>query len=147
MYWFIHHVRWIFFVGVSKLLDSKYPEASRHWHCVKSVQIRNFFYSVFSRIWTEYGEVLRISPYSVRMRENTDQKNSVFGHFSRSVKTRKKDLRDLWKLNVETATLSIAFILHLKLAAPKTILAEEWKLWRSTLGLYTKFRFPKYWGW
>ena len=24
-------------------------------HCVKSVQIRSFFWSVFSRIWTEYG--------------------------------------------------------------------------------------------
>ena len=24
----------------------------------------------FSRIWTEYGEILRISAYSVRMREN-----------------------------------------------------------------------------
>ena len=51
-----------------------------HWlillsfHCVKSVQIRNFFWSVFSCIWTEYGEILHISPYSVRMRENTDQK-------------------------------------------------------------------------
>ena len=42
--------------------------------CVKSVQIRSFFLSVFSRIRTEYGEILRISPYSVRMRENTDQK-------------------------------------------------------------------------
>ena len=30
--------------------------------------------SVFSRIWTEYEEMLRISPYSVRMRENTNQK-------------------------------------------------------------------------
>ena len=27
-----------------------------------------FFWSVFSRIRTEYGEILRISPYSVRMR-------------------------------------------------------------------------------
>ena len=51
-----------------------------HWtkclnhHCVKSVQIRRFFWSVFSLIRTEYGEILRISPYSVRMRENTDQK-------------------------------------------------------------------------
>ena len=40
-------------------------------------------------IWTECGEILRISvvrisTYLVRMRENTDQKNSVFGHFSRS---------------------------------------------------------------
>ena len=41
-------------------------------HCVKSVHIRSFFWSLFSRIRTEYGEVLCISPYSVRMRENTD---------------------------------------------------------------------------
>ena len=33
-------------------------------HCVKSVQFRRFFWSVFSRIWTS--------------------KNSVFGHFSHS---------------------------------------------------------------
>ena len=26
-------------------------------HCVKSVHIRSFFRSVFSRIWTEYGEI------------------------------------------------------------------------------------------
>ena len=43
------------------------------------------FWSVFSRIWTEYGEVLRISPYSVRMRENTDQNNSEYEYFLRSV--------------------------------------------------------------
>ena len=48
------------------------------WHCVKCVQIRSFFWSVFSHIWTEYWE-------NERMRENTDQKNSVFGRFSRSV--------------------------------------------------------------
>ena len=46
----------------------------RAYTCVKSVQMRSFFSSVFSRIGIEYGEVLRISPYSVRMRENTDQK-------------------------------------------------------------------------
>ena len=39
-------------------------------HCVKSVQIRSYFWSVFSRIRT----VRSISPYSVQMRENTDQK-------------------------------------------------------------------------
>ena len=43
-------------------------------HCVKCVQIRSFFWSVSSRIRTEYGEVRSFSPYSVRMRENTDQK-------------------------------------------------------------------------
>ena len=41
---------------------------------MKSVQIRSFFWSVFIRIQTEYGDVLRIFPYSVQMQENTDQK-------------------------------------------------------------------------
>ena len=36
-----------------------------------------FFWSVFSRIWTEYGEILLIG----RMRENMDQKNSEYGRF------------------------------------------------------------------
>ena len=44
-----------------------------------------FFWSVFSCLRTEYGEMRSISPYSVRIRENTDQKNSEYGHFSRSV--------------------------------------------------------------
>ena len=43
-----------------------------------------FFWSVFFRSWTEYGDILRISLYSVRMRENMDQKNSEYGHFSRN---------------------------------------------------------------
>ena len=42
------------------------------------------FWSAFSRIRTEYGEVRSISPYSVRMRENADQNNSGYEHFSRS---------------------------------------------------------------
>ena len=44
-----------------------------------------FFWSVFSCLRTEYGEMRSISPYSVRIRENTDQKNSEYGHFPRSV--------------------------------------------------------------
>ena len=43
------------------------------------------FWPAFSCIRTEYGEILRISPYSVRMRENTDQNNSEYGHFLRNV--------------------------------------------------------------
>ena len=42
--------------------------------CVKRVQIRSFFWSVFSCIRTEFGDLLRKSPYSVRIQENTDQK-------------------------------------------------------------------------
>ena len=52
------------------------------YHCVKSVQILSFFWFVFSCIRTEYGDLLGNFLYSVRIQENTDQKNSVFGHFS-----------------------------------------------------------------
>ena len=40
-------------------------------HCVKNVRILSFS-----------------GPYSVRMRENTDQENSEYGHFSRSEESR-----------------------------------------------------------
>ena len=60
-------------------------------HCVKSVQIRNIVWSVFSRIRTEYRKI-------------RTRKNSVFRHFSRSlgvcylcltkVKYKKKGLQD-----------------------------------------------------
>ena len=33
-----------------------------------------FFWSIFSSIRTEYGEILRISPYSIQILEDTDQK-------------------------------------------------------------------------
>ena len=44
-----------------------------NFHCVKSVQIQSYFWSVFSSIRTEYGDLLRKYPYSVRIQENTDQ--------------------------------------------------------------------------
>ena len=50
-------------------------------HCVESCQIRSFFWSVFSHIRTEYGEILRIQSKCGKIRTI---KNSVFGHFSRS---------------------------------------------------------------
>ena len=43
------------------------------------------FWSAFSRIRTKYGEILCISPYSLRMREIGGQKNSEYGYFLRSV--------------------------------------------------------------
>ena len=39
------------------------------------------FWFLFSRIRTEYGEIRSISPYSIRMRENTDQNDSKYRHF------------------------------------------------------------------
>ena len=45
------------------------------------------FWSVSSRIGTEYGEIQNTSPQLFQMREKTDQKNSKFGHFLRSVQS------------------------------------------------------------
>ena len=41
---------------------------------MKSVQIWSFFWSVFSHIRTEGGDLRRKCPYSVQMRENADKK-------------------------------------------------------------------------
>ena len=49
-------------------------------HCLKSVQIRSYFWSVFSCIRTEYGDLRRSEYKKIRTRNNT-----VFGHFSCSV--------------------------------------------------------------
>ena len=59
-------------------------EVFKTFHCVKSVRIWRFSGPLFSRIRTEYGEILRIYSYSVQIRENTDQKNSEYKHFLRS---------------------------------------------------------------
>ena len=52
-------------------------------HCLK-FSVFGVFLVHISRIWTEYGEILRICPYLGRMRENLDQKKSEYRHFSRS---------------------------------------------------------------
>ena len=48
--------------------------SGKYAHCVKSVQIRSFFWSVFSRTRAKYGDLLRKSPHSARVRESKDQK-------------------------------------------------------------------------
>ena len=48
------------------------------------VPVMKLFWFAFSRIRTWYGEILRIFTYSVRIRENADQNNFEYGHFSRS---------------------------------------------------------------
>ena len=58
-----------------KLLGKCHCQACSRSSCVKSAQIRSFFWSVFSRIRTKYRDILFVFPYSLRLRENTDQKN------------------------------------------------------------------------
>ena len=56
------------------------------WKCTlrKKCSYSELFWSAFFRIRTKYGEILRVSPYSVQMWENGDQNNSEYGHFLRS---------------------------------------------------------------
>ena len=60
-------------------------------HCLKSVQIQSYFWSVFSCIRTEDGDSV-FSPNTVRIqskyRKILTRNNSVFGHFSHSVTIR-----------------------------------------------------------
>ena len=70
---------------------------------MKSVQIRGFLWSVFSRIRTEYGEIKSISPYSVRIRENTDQKKlrmwTLFARWNVELKLLLKMIRILLNMH------------------------------------------------
>ena len=79
-------------LGITK--EQKQNKKMRKRACESAVQVSmyhslrkkcpysEFFWSVFSHVRTEYGEILRLSPYSVRMRENKDKKNSEYGHFT-----------------------------------------------------------------
>ena len=72
----------------------------------KKCPCSELFWSAFSCIWTEYGEILSISPYSVRLRENADQNNSEYGYFSSSIRKWSK-LIACQKFNFEVIDLVI----------------------------------------
>ena len=69
------------------LVKLLYPYSYWEIHCVKSVRIRGFSGPHFPAFWL--NTIIRISPYSVQMRESTDQNNSKYGHFLRSVRRAK----------------------------------------------------------
>ena len=68
------------------ILDTMLVEAkTMKWcicHCMRSVRIRSFSGPYFAAFGLNTES---ISPYSVGMRENADQKNPEYGYFSRSV--------------------------------------------------------------
>ena len=74
-------------------------------HCVKSVQIRRFFWSVFSRIRTEYRVSLRIqSEYGkIRTRKNRylDTFHTVLHYVFLFRSSKKLDLRKLMEIEVK----------------------------------------------
>ena len=98
-------------------------------HCVKSVQIRsfccscdllfstedrkNFSWSVFARIRTEYGDIRSNCPYSVRIRENADQKKlRILDTFHAVMGDRKDPKIFLYRLEV----LKVKLLIHSKIS-------------------------------
>ena len=77
--------RYVQFV-TNSLASQKYVEVLNvpTFHCVKC-PYSELFSSAFSRIRTKHGDILRVSPYSVRMRQNADQNNSEYGNVLRSL--------------------------------------------------------------
>ena len=63
-------------------------------HCVKSVRIRSFSGLYFPAFGVNTKKC--IYPYLVRMRKNTNQKNSEYGQFSRS-----DDIFDMLKIDLK----------------------------------------------
>ena len=61
------------------LMDNLQLETSLESTLPKKCLYSEFFWSVFSRIWPEYRDLLCKSPYSVQIRENCDFGNPKFG--------------------------------------------------------------------
>ena len=59
-------------IALAGLLSSS--QFNKKMDCMKSVQIRSFFWSLFSCIRTKYGDLRSKPPYSVPIQENTNQK-------------------------------------------------------------------------
>ena len=73
IYKLFHYPIWAVVSNLENMWSNSY-RLIKISHCVKSVQTWCFFWAVIFSIRTEYGEIRRISPYSVRMREYTDEK-------------------------------------------------------------------------
>ena len=72
---------------------TKFSFSNSDLHSVKkyltNCTYSEFSWSIFLCIRTEYGGIPGICPYLVQMREKTDQKNSKYGLFLRSVDVRR----------------------------------------------------------
>ena len=92
--------------------DSLVYVSSQNCHCVKSVQIRSFFWSIYSCVQSEYRKI-------------RTRKNSAFGHFSRTCQISKMELfvkitNDFQSLTVFTKSLKKFWLCPCSLSLHKT---------------------------
>ena len=67
----------------------------RHVRTAPKYPYSEFFWYIFSRIRTEYRDILRISPYSVQTLKNTVQRTPNTGTFYAVLTTNDNDTNDL----------------------------------------------------
>ena len=90
---------------------------------------------IFYILCSRYIHITNISPYSVRMRENTEQKNPKYGHFSRSERALVLDTDSfkpkfhmiMYTVQKETADL-VTFTEEIRNG--KLHFSVQWYLWR-----------------
>ena len=61
-------------------------------HCVKSVQIRSYFWYIFSRIWTEYGEILVSLRIQSECGKNGPEITPYFGTFHAAMRIERHNM-------------------------------------------------------
>ena len=79
----VKHVycQFLFHITIKNIIYCSRAFVVNHWFLLhEKCPYSKLFWSAFSRIRTEYGEMQ--SMYSVQMRENADQNNSECRHFS-----------------------------------------------------------------
>ena len=104
---------------------------SGHW--VKKYPYSELFWSTFSGIRAEYGEIRSSSSYSVRMWKNVDQNNSKYRHFY-AVGTSKRLVKKMFIFTTITyvwsgfkdVSRSPANILQQELTKFRCSLLESW---------------------
>ena len=124
-----------------------------------SCLISNFFFCiVWWTFWNRWNR-LRISPYSVRMRENADQNNTEYGHFLCSNTLGKNifwitSIWWVWKTYRKINLVSMKSYYVIWLLPGKKLLGchsvfSDWKIGLQMLCLEKCFQFTennKYWG-
>ena len=104
----------------------------------KKCPCSELFWSAFSHIQTEYGKILRISPYSIPMRGNTDQNNSECGiSYAVNISTIKFNLHFLRQTRTLTFWKEPSHIYSAFWVLPTSIsmILQIWNLVREILTL------------
>ena len=183
----IFNFQWPLVLGDLKFWSSNYTNGKKkkanmfffisqpnQLHCVKSVRIQSYsspYFPVFGlnterylvslRIQSECGKILRISPYSVRMWENTDQNNSKYGQFLRSAAKWLTIVRNasferykrFQKSNCSRFFLWYPFFVHFALPLPRSaflnvgVMVFELFYWAKSKYLWWKVNYNPLWRW